>query len=77
MRRNRQHIKGTIESWNGNDVSVSDSEDSPSVDITQESTDDIPVESEVVNVAAEPKVPAVRSPRPLRKRKQTTFYQAS
>ena len=77
LRRNRQHIKGTIESWNGNDVSVSDSEDSPSVDITQESTDDIPVESEVVNVAAEPKVPAVRSPRPLRTRKQTTFYQAS
>jgi hypothetical protein len=77
LRRNRQHIKRTIETWNRNDLSTSDDyEDALNNDTMPGESDASPVTSDI-DTHNEPEIPLPCSPRPVRARKQTTFYQAS
>ena len=77
LRRNRQHLKSTIETWNKSHLNESEAyDDCLNGETTYTETDGSSGTSSL-GTHTEPEVPLTSSPRPVRARKQTVFYQAS
>lgn len=78
LRRNRQHLKTTIETWDKHHMNVNETYD----DCTHDETAGVEAERSSgtgsLDTPTQPEeVPLAYSPRPVRTRKQTVFYQAS
>ena len=70
LRRNRQHLKPTVEVWNSRDSANRSPQDESS-----KPSSEVHAGNQVVNVDTDADIQL--SSRPIRCRKQTTFYQAS
>ena len=70
LRRNRQHLKPTVEVWNSRDSANRSPQDE-----SGKPSSEVHAGNQVVNVDTDADIQL--SSRPIRCRKQTTFYQAS
>ena len=76
LRRNRQHLKSTIETWDKSQCNANETIEDCHNEETPCTEADESHGSSGLSAPTEPEVPLAASPRPIRARKQTVFYQA-